>query len=57
MSRVGVTYRPLRDPTPRFRLAAVWRNDADPLLKSFLATRPWSTPVDKSRLRHLIPAV
>jgi DNA-binding transcriptional LysR family regulator len=56
MSRVGVTYRPLRDPTPRFRLAAVWRPDADPLLKSFLATRPWSGSVD-ARLRHLTPAV
>jgi DNA-binding transcriptional LysR family regulator len=56
MSRVGVTYRPLRDPTPRFRLAAIWRQDAGPLLKSFLGTRPWSAPVD-GRLRHLTPAV
>ncbi|HEX6472105.1 MAG TPA: LysR substrate-binding domain-containing protein [Streptosporangiaceae bacterium] len=57
MSRAGVTYRPLRDPTPRFRLAAVWRPDVQPLLKSFLATRPWSTPVDGGRVRHLTPAV
>ncbi|HEU5158469.1 MAG TPA: LysR substrate-binding domain-containing protein [Streptosporangiaceae bacterium] len=55
-SRVGVTYRPLRDPTPRFRLAAIWRPDADPLLKSFLATRPWAGSME-ARQRHLTPAV
>jgi DNA-binding transcriptional LysR family regulator len=55
MARTGVTYRPLRDPTPRFRLAAVWRREADPLLKSFLGTRPWAAaPVD-GRLRYLTP--
>jgi DNA-binding transcriptional LysR family regulator len=62
MARTGVVYRPLRDPTPRFRMAAVWRRDADPLLKSFLRTRPWSAPLDRSaqldgRVRHLTPAV
>lgn len=56
MARAGVVYRPLLDPTPRFRLAAVWRQEADPVLKSFLGTRPWSVPAD-GRPRHLTAAV
>ncbi|MGH3389541.1 MAG: LysR family substrate-binding domain-containing protein, partial [Actinomadura sp.] len=55
MARKGVIYRPLLEPTPRFRLAAVWRREADPVLKSFLSTRPWSAPADG--LRHLTRAV
>jgi DNA-binding transcriptional LysR family regulator len=58
MARTGVVYRPLLDPTPRFRLAAVWRREADPVLKSFLATRPWSVaPAVDGTLRHLTTAV
>jgi DNA-binding transcriptional LysR family regulator len=41
VARAGVVYRPLRDPAPRFRLAAVWRGDPGPLLDGFLGTRPW----------------
>ncbi|WP_395109963.1 LysR family transcriptional regulator [Actinomadura sp. SCN-SB] len=41
MARAGVVYRPLRDPEPRFRLAAAWRGDPGPLLDGFLRTRPW----------------
>jgi DNA-binding transcriptional LysR family regulator len=55
MARTGVAYRPLRDPTPRFRMAAVWRREVDPLLKSFLCTRPWSVPAD-GKVRHLTAA-
>ncbi|HEY3682968.1 MAG TPA: LysR family transcriptional regulator [Streptosporangiaceae bacterium] len=39
--RAGMVYRPLSDPTPRFRLAATWRGDPEPRLAGFLATRPW----------------
>jgi DNA-binding transcriptional LysR family regulator len=56
MARTGVVYRPLRDPTPRFRMAAVWRREVDPLLKSFLGTRPWTVPTD-GKVRHLTAAV
>ncbi|MQA97414.1 MAG: LysR family transcriptional regulator, partial [Streptosporangiales bacterium] len=45
MAREGVVYRPLRDPQPRFRLAAAWRGDPGPLLEAFLATRPWTLPL------------
>ena len=45
MVRSGMVYRPLCDPTPRFRLAATWRGSPDPLLAAFLRTRPWH-PID-----------
>jgi DNA-binding transcriptional LysR family regulator len=44
MARSGVAYRPLHSPVPRFRLAAVWRRDPGPALRSFLALRPWLEP-------------
>jgi DNA-binding transcriptional LysR family regulator len=41
MHRDGMVYRPLCDPTPRFRRAATWRGQPEPRLAAFLATRPW----------------
>ena len=41
MHRDGMVYRPLRDPTPRFRLAATWRGEPEPRVAAFLAGRPW----------------
>lgn len=49
MARSGVVYRRLRDPVPRFRLAAVWRDNPGQMLAAFLGTRPWhaeETPED-----------
>jgi DNA-binding transcriptional LysR family regulator len=49
MARSGVVYRRLRDPVPRFRLAAVWRENPGQMLAAFLGTRPWyaeETPED-----------
>lgn len=41
VARSGMVYRPMQDPTPRFRLAATWRGDPEPRLAGFLDTRPW----------------
>jgi DNA-binding transcriptional LysR family regulator len=41
MTRPGVAYVPLASPAPRFRLAAVWRRDPGPVLRSFLDLGPW----------------
>jgi DNA-binding transcriptional LysR family regulator len=48
MARGGVAYRPLGGPVPRFRLAAVWRRDPAPVLRSFLQLRPWLPPPGRS---------
>jgi DNA-binding transcriptional LysR family regulator len=40
-TRSGVVYRPLAGEPPLFRLAAVWRRDPGPVLRAFLALRPW----------------
>lgn len=38
----GVAYRPLTDPAPRLRMAAVWRPDeGSQVLAGFIAARPW----------------
>lgn len=48
VARCGVVYRPLRHPAPLLRLAAVWRPDPGPVLRSFLDLRPWRAPAGRS---------
>ncbi|MGH3328771.1 MAG: LysR substrate-binding domain-containing protein [Streptomycetales bacterium] len=50
--RPGVVYRPLREPTPMFRLGAVWQPEPNPVVSAFLQTRPWPLQQDHLPGQH-----